>query len=222
MRPCLQLLSGLLLGLALACSGSSDHGTATPATPAVPAASGFTYTAPAGTGWRLVEDAASTPTRLLLDLVGPAGTLSRGVGFNLKAAAGVRFGTFGTAGSPIQDAGVYELLSADPTYLYEPSLLGGGVKAGNLLSVGIFQKDRRLGAKDSGTVLCQIALVFDAAAGLHKGDALALSVPKAKYMAGDIGAVGYPAWTSDPEYYDAVGKAHLVPMAVAVGTLTAQ
>jgi len=168
MRPCLQLLSGLLLGLALACSGSSDHGTATPATPAVPAASGFTYTAPAGTGWRLVEDAASTPTRLLLDLVGPAGTLSRGVGFNLKAATGVRFGTFGTAGSPVSDAGVYELLSADPTYLYEPSLLGGGVKPGNLLTVGIFQKDRRFGAKDSGTALCQIALVFDAAAGLHK------------------------------------------------------
>ena len=170
----------------------------------------------------VVEPASNDSAHVLLDLVGPPGTLSRGVGFNLKAAAGVRFGTFGTAGSPIQDAGVYELLSADPTYLYEPSLLGGGVKAGNLLTVGIFQKDRRLGAKDSGTVLCQIALVFDAAAGLHQGDALPLSVPKAKYMAGDIGAVGYPAWTSDPEYYDAIGKAHLVPMAVAVGTLTAQ
>lgn len=221
MRTCCTFLPGLLLGLTMACGGSSNPSPNVIYTPPSNAASGFAYTSPTGTGWRLVEDAASTPTRILLDLVGPSGTLSRGAGFNLQAPAGVIFGSFGTSGAPIADAGVYELLSSFPTYTYEPSLMGGGVKPGNLLTVGIFQKDRSLSAKESGAPLCQIALTFDAKAGLHPGDALPLSVPKARYLPGDIGPTTLTLATN-ADYLDAQAKGHMLPMTIAVGTLTAQ
>jgi len=219
MRTSLAFLPGLVLGLTLACGGSVSQ--VTPKTPVV-LATGLVYTAPAGTGWRLVEDAASTPTRLLLDLIGPAGTASRGVGFNVQGPAGVKFGAFqASGGMPIADAGVYEMLSAYPTtYPYEPSMLGGGVKPGNLLTVGIFQKDRRLSAKDSGAPLCQIALEVDPAANLATGTALPLSVPKARFIPGDIGPTTLTLTAA--EYLEAQTKGHLVPMTVAVGTLAAQ
>ncbi|MGH9120323.1 MAG: hypothetical protein ACRDYC_00010, partial [Acidimicrobiales bacterium] len=154
------VLAGLLLPLALACGGSSSSSSsAAPSTPA----KGLTYSDPAGTGWRLVKDASSTSTRIVLDLVGPSGLKTRGVGFNLQAAAKVKFGTFAN-GLPINDTGVYQLLSAaaDPN---EPIALSGGVKAGNLLSVGIYQKDRAQPSQDSGSPLCQIAIVLDPAEG---------------------------------------------------------
>jgi hypothetical protein len=221
MRKLTLTLSGLLLGMAMACGGGSGGSSA--ATASAAPAKGLSYTDPAGTGWRLVRDAASTPTRTILDLVGPAGTLSRGVGFNLQASAGVHFGTFTETGYPIRDAGVYELLSKYPTYYLEPKLLAGGVKPGNILTVGIFQKDRRLNPKDSGSTLCQIALELDSAVAVNSGDTLTLSVPKARIIPGDIGgSSAFPAWASNAEYYDAQSKAHAIPVSIAIGTLVAQ
>ncbi len=232
MRYAPLVLTGLLLGLGLACGGGS--GSAAPAATApAPTATGFTYTDPTGTGWRLVKDPASTSTRVLLNLVGPTGLMTRGVGFNLKAAAGVTFGTYHVdipntthaTDFAIQDLGVYELLNTDPRdpwtgdpiphHPLEPTLLAGFVKAGNLLSVGIFQKDRRASAKDSSVPVCQIALQFDAAAGLKAGDSIALTVTKAKYQAEDIGAFQiYPT-------LEMVQKAKLVDLSLAVGSLRA-
>lgn len=79
-----------------------------------------------------------------------------------------------------------------------------------------------MSAKDSGSALCQIALELDPAVSVYPGDALTLSVPKAKIMAGDIGAPGLSGWANDAEFYDAQSKARLVPIAIAVGTLVAQ
>lgn len=225
MKKLASLVSGLLLGLSLACGGGSSTTPTTPQTPA----SGLAYADPTGTGWRLVQDAASTPTRIILDLVGPTGTTSRGAGFNLQASPGVHFGVFTETGFPINDTGVYELLNAGPSaanpnihsYPYESKLLAGGVKPGNILTVGIFQKDRRFSAKDSGTALCQIALELDPAGSVKKGDALALAVPKARLIPGDIGAAGIDGWASTAEFNDAQAKAHSVPISIAVGTLVA-
>jgi hypothetical protein len=238
MRRFTPLLAGLLLGLTLAACGESklpldppvDAGTPEPLTPADPppppaaAATGLGYTDPQSTGWRLVRDDSSTSTRLVLNLVGPAGLMTRGAGFNLQAPASVRFGKFTETGSrvtddlPVKQGGVYELLNTAPVgtpHPLEPMLLAGGVKRGNLLTAGIFQKDRRASAKDSGATLLQIAVEFDAAAGLHVGDALPLSITKSKYLPEDIGAF------SGTTTYEQITKSKLVDMSIALGALRA-
>lgn len=216
------LLPAALLAFALGCSSGSE----TASKPLV-AATGLAYTDPASTGWRLVKDPASTPTRLLLNLVGPSGLKTRGVGFNLQLPPCAKAGNFTESGFPIKDLGVYELFNSDP-YPYdgsvapgsdplEPKLLAGGVKAGNLLTVGIFQKDRRLSAKSSGVPLCQIALEFSPAAGLNAGDAVkGLVITKARYVAEDVGTFDVSPTA------DMARKARMVDAAVAVGTLAAQ
>jgi hypothetical protein len=206
------LLAGLVLGLSLACGGGSTSAPA-PA-PAAPTATGLTYSDPTGSGWRMLKDASSTPSRLVLNLVGPTGLKTRGVGFNLQAPTTVKFGAFAN-GLAIRDAGVYQLLSvaqADPN---EPIALVGGVKNGNLLTAGIFQKDRAQAAQNSGTTLCQIALVFDATAGLHAGDKLPLQITKAKVIPEDIGAVTDDLLTLDK-------KMKMADITLAVGSLSAQ
>jgi len=226
-----SLFAGLLLSFALACGGGS-HTTTPEAPPPVPA-QGLVYTDPTGTGWRLVKDASSTATRLVLNLVGPAGLKTRGAGFNLKAAATVRFGTFTdpaapaiNSGWPIKDTGVFELRNTDPRDPYtgdpvppdpqDPILLAGAVKKGNLLTVGIFQKDRRASAKDAAQPLCQIAIEFDTAAKLNAKDAIALSIIKAKYVPEDLGDFngGVTTW-------EMLAKGHPVDMTIAVGALHA-
>ncbi|HJW31957.1 MAG TPA: hypothetical protein VJ505_01195 [Holophagaceae bacterium] len=210
LRTLIPVASGFLLLSGLACGGGSKSASATSV---APAATGLAYTNPTSTGWRFVKDGSSTSTRLVLNLVGPAGLMTRGVGFNLQAPEGVKFEAFAN-GLPIQDTGVYQLQavgSADPT---EPVAMTGGVKRGNLLSVGIYQKDRGQGAKDSGAALCQIALSLDATAHLSSGAALTLSVPKAKAIPEDIGAI-----TDDQQTLDR--KMRMTDLTIALGTLTA-
>lgn len=202
-------LAGLLLSFGLACGG----GSSVPAPQAAAPAASLTYTDPTSSGWRLLKDASSTPTRLVLNLVGPAGTLTRGVGFNLKAPEGLKFDSF-PGGMLIEDAGVYQLLSSalDPN---EPVALVGGVKAGNLLSAGIYQKGRDQGAKDSGVPLCRIALVLDATHRPLADTSLTLTVVKAKAIPEDIGSTTDDAFTLDR-------KLRMTDLTVAVGTVTAR
>ncbi|HTL98550.1 MAG TPA: hypothetical protein VL181_07080 [Holophagaceae bacterium] len=219
MRKSPLLLSLVLLGSALACGGGAGGSQASATAPATR----LSYSDPSGTGWRLVKDGSSTPARLVLDLVGPAGLKTRGAGFNLVAPKGIRFGTFpsadpvpdvGVTDFPIRDTGVYELKNTDNLGdPLEPVLLSGGVKPGNLLTVGIFQKDRRATAKDSGVPLCQIALELDPAAHLDAGVPLPLSVVKAKYIAEDIGAFSITPTA------EMVTKAKPVDFTLAVGQL---
>ncbi len=209
----LSLLSpALALLLGLACGGGS-HSAPPPAAPAPAPAQSLVYTNPTGTGWRLVKDPSSTATQLVLNLVGPAGLMTRGVGFNLQGPAGVKFVTFSN-GLPINDAGIYQLQALGSTDPSEPLAITGGVQKGNLLSVGIFQKDRDQAAQDSGTTLCQIALQLDAAAKPSAGTTLALTIPKAKVIPADIGAVTDDLWTLDK-------KMRMTDITIAVGTLTA-
>jgi hypothetical protein len=195
-----------LLGL-VACGGSKA-----PTPPPGPQyATGLDYQDPSGSGWRLVRDPSSTTTRLVLNLVGPSGVMTRGAGFNLTAP-NVRFGAFGN-GLPIADTGVYQLRrvgSVDPN---EPVALNGAVK-GNLLTVGIWQKDRDQGAKDSGAALAQIALVYAPQSELISGTAIPLQIVKAKVIPEQIGTVNDPVWLLTREL-------KLADISIAVGTLTA-
>lgn len=206
LRSPLAATAAFALSLFLACGG----GDAGHAPVAVPAAA-LTYADPGSTGWRLVKDPSSTPTRLVLNLVGPAGTLSRGVGFNLQAPSDLAFQPF-EDGRLVQDAGRYELLSAaaDPA---EPVAALAGVKAGNLLSVGIYQKGRETPAKDSGAPLCRIALSLRQGHKRLAGERLELTVPKARIIPEDIGTAADSLHTLNQ-------KLRMAPITVAVGTLS--
>lgn len=215
------LVTALPLALSLACGGGSQTAATPPATPAT----GLTYTDPTGPGWRLVRDATSTPTRLILSLVGPTGLKTRGAAFNLKVPDAVKVGGFAESAWPVKDTGVFELFNTDPLGdgsipagqdPLEPRLLGGGVKPGNILTIGVFQKDRRATAKESGRALFQIALEFNPGAKLASGDGLPLAILKARHMPEDIGGF---AVSPNAEM---ARKAVMVDMPVAVGTLRAQ
>lgn len=199
----------LLMSLLALAACESRNKAPPPSGPSL--AVGLDYQDPAGDGWRLVRDPSSTTSRLVLDLVGPAGLKTRGVGFNLTAQ-NVKFGGFAN-GQPIADTGVYKLRrvgSIDPN---EPVALAGAVK-GNVLSAGIFQKDRDQGAQDSGSALCQIALVFRSGANLMTGTAIPLQVLKAQVIPEEIGKVTDSTWQLAREL-------KLADISIAVGTLTA-
>ena len=181
--PC--ACSGLALSLFLACSGSSDSTPAAPVATPPAAAVGLAYANPAAGGWTLVKDASSTATRLVLNLVGPPGLLTRGVGFNIQAPAGLKFDTFAD-GLPIHDTKVFNLQSAAPGQA-DPVALAGGLLPGNILTVGIFQKGQDQPAVDAGAALCQIALKLDTTAGITAGQKLTLTVPKARIIPQDLG-----------------------------------
>jgi hypothetical protein len=135
-----------------------------------------------------MKDPASTSTKLVLNLVGPTGLKTRGVGFNLQAPAPVHFGTFAN-GLALADLGIFQLQSVgsvDPT---EPIALVGAIKNGHLLTAGIYQKDRGQNAQDSGASLCQLTLVFDGAKDLLAGQALPLQISKARVIPEDIGLI---------------------------------
>lgn len=200
-----QLVAVLLVTLAVACGGcsSSNHPTPIPPVappPPPPPAQGVSYTDPSGTGWRLVKDAASTSTHLVLDLVGPTGTSGRGVALTVHAdTSKMSWGKLD--GAYIQDGQVFDL-AFDPTDPNEPRLLVGGVRGDDLL-VGIFQKDPSATAKDLGVTLYSIAIDFKSGTDLKSGDVIPLSVTKSRMLPGDLSA----------------GK--LEDIAVAVGTLKA-
>jgi len=217
------LLPGLLLGL-LACGGGSNPAPQTGAytAPANPAAS-LVYTDPSTSGWRLVKDSSSTSKRLVLNLVGPVGLKSRGVGFNLKAGDGVSFGLFPNAWHA-NDLGVFQLLNYHrrpdfPADEPEPTFFAAGVKPGNLLTVGIFQKDRLIDAKAVGSPMLQIALELPAGSILAAGDTVSLSVTKARMIPEDIGTVTQDGWYNDAEV---MAKSKVQDIQVAVGTLKGQ
>jgi hypothetical protein len=76
MRPLNLIFSGAALLLVTACGGGSGGGAASTPSPAT----ALVYTNPTDpTTWRLVADAASTPTHLVLDLMAPTGTAGLGV-----------------------------------------------------------------------------------------------------------------------------------------------
>jgi len=212
----LLIPSALLLGLLTACGGSSKATSST----STPVPAGFSYTDPTSSGWRLVKDASSTSTRLVLNLVGPTGLKARGVGFNLQAPEAVKFGTFPNKWHA-EDAGVFELKNTAPDPVNpptspEPVFFAAGVKPGNLLTVGIFQKDRRATAKELASPLVRIAVEFNAASAqdLAIGSPVSLSVLKARMVKEDIGNMN--------DGLDMRAKARMETIEVAVGALILQ
>jgi hypothetical protein len=202
-----SLLSVALAAAAVAGCGSSNN--------AAPNQLSYVNPSADAGSWQLVQDPSSTNSELVLALVGPAGVKTRGVGFNLQADSNVQFMAF-DGGVPAEDTGVYQLNAATrdpslPADIVEPTFMAAGVKPGNLLTVGIFQKDRTVPAVDSSVPVLRIKLVLAADA---KAGSLKLSVTKAKFMPEDIGGT--------TNGISILQKSHLVPAVVSVGTLQAK
>jgi hypothetical protein len=216
LRSLLPGLTALILAtLVTACGGGGGGEAPAPAGP------GLAYTNPTGTSWRLVANPASTPSRLLLDLIGPADARGRGVGFNLQTDGSVRFGKF-EDGTYVHSLGVFELGNASGAVdwsgnqVKDTYLLTGGIKAdGKLLSVGCFQKDRRYSAKPLGHPLIQVVVEYDQALATQhaKGEAIPFRVVRARAIPDDIG--GLSGWS-------VIDKYKIDEVAVQVGTLTFQ
>lgn len=199
-----------------------------PPPPAPTTSSGFAYTDPQGTGWRLVKNASSTSTHLVLDLVGPADQKGRGVGFNLRSDGSVKFARFPN-GSYVNDLGVFALGNkTGPVSIYggkaakDVFISVGGVKEdGKLLTVGVYQKDRRQPAQRLGVPLYQVAIDFDAerTTRLAPGTRIPITFMHARSIPEDIG--------DNPESktfdaYTVFDKYRIEDVSIAVGTLVAQ
>lgn len=78
-------LSGLVLMGLVACSGGGGGITTPPPPPPKTIADRLDYTNPTSGTYTLVKDASSTSSHLVLNLMGPAGTSTTGVGFYLSA-----------------------------------------------------------------------------------------------------------------------------------------
>lgn len=224
------LLSLVFTATLAACGGGDSTPPATPpAPPAAPKAAptSLSYTDPTSSGWRLVKDASSTPTRLVLDLVGPAGTQTRGVGFNLKRGAGLAFGKFDNGGYA-HDTGVFQLKGTNANWESfagtdaDPVLFASApLKSGDVLSTGIFQKDRTNVPKDSTAPLVQVAVTLadftkvDFAGVNASADAYVLHVTKARIVPADIGGMNFTLTT------EVLKKARMADITVDTGVITA-
>jgi hypothetical protein len=174
---------------------------------------GLSYADPPGPGWRFLRDPASTPSRLVLNLVGPPGLVTRGVGCTLHAPAALRFGKF-AGGLEVSDPGAPGAPSADP----EPrrATVVSALREGNLLHAGVYQRPDADAPRPAEAVLLQVALELPPGVGLRPGAALTLAVRRAHVVLADVpgrpgspggaNVSGWPPWASE--------------ISVAVGALT--
>jgi hypothetical protein len=181
-------------------SGSSSGGSSSSGANLPPKATRLSYADPAAVpaGWRLVADAASTATRLVLDLVGPSdGATCRGVGFTLESdPKAVRFGKFTDGDGRLlgyhADGGV--LRDLDAAGNAQPVTLQASGVTGGKLMVGAFQRsdDEVFGAagttpKDCSKVVLQVAVELDPALSAPPGQ-VPLRVVKARALGGNLRA----------------------------------
>ncbi len=196
MKTLYSIVVPLALSLLMGCGGSDHH---------LAPAKSLSYTDPTAAAgeWKLLKDAASTDTHLVLNLVGPSdGSTYRGIGFTLQAdPALVKFARLpdpqGKPGGYYKDGGVFldkEPFTSDHKEI-PTNLQAGGVSNGKLM-VGIFQKtdeelygpEQGATAKDCSGVVLQVALDFDASLNASPGD-VPLTVIKARVIPKSIGTI---------------------------------
>ena len=184
------------LGLLVPGCGGGSKGASAPAAPTY--ATSLSYTNPPLTGYSLQALAGTNQTsHLVLNLMGPAGTVVQGVSFFLTAdPAKVSWASSGSGVSAYATAGTVFNLGAAPQPFATAISAGGG------LQVGIYQK--------SGTATFAAAPIVSVGLGLASatvpaGSAVALTVTPGQQAV----------------FVDANGTVQPFAAPIAIGTLTA-
>nr|WP_320133106.1 hypothetical protein [uncultured Holophaga sp.] len=155
----------VLLSLALACGGGGG-GSSSSSSSSSTTATTLTYTDPSSGTYRLIKDSSSTSSHLVLDLVGPATSLS-GVGFYLTADSSLA--TWGSVGSGLATSAAFS------------SPLLKTKSSSGTLQVGIYQEGTTAAiTPTTSTVLAQVAL--DLVSGTSSGSSVTLTAPSGKAL----------------------------------------
>ncbi|MDR2561389.1 MAG: hypothetical protein LBC63_06445 [Holophagales bacterium] len=164
LAPATLALAGLL-----ACGGGGDKKP-------VPATK-LEYTDPAGTGYRFVKDSArSTPTKLVLELKGPASGVGRGVSFSVTSdATKVSFVKVESSDPEFVQNEVFDLGTSE----YK---LFKGVVDGNSLGVSVAQKGTTASDKPLDGTLVRIALEMKISANMTQNTAITFTASNAKEL----------------------------------------
>jgi hypothetical protein len=182
MSRSLSILSALALGTLLACGGGSSGGGPSP-TPTPTVATALVYSNPTSGSYQLLRNPSlSTPTHLVLDLVGPAGAQVRGVALvlTLTAVNQAAWAPVTSGGSNYLQEGAVLNLGSTPRALVGRTS-GGGVT----LETGLFQKGPATAAATLGSApLASVAL--DLRPGMAPGS-VSLGVVAARTFIQDAG-----------------------------------
>lgn len=198
MTPMTKLLSStaaLALAGLLACGGGG--GSSAPPAPVI--ATGLAYTDPTGGTYRLVKNASSSGSHLVLDLVGPSTGTAMGVSVTLNADATrvtwVDVPAGGTTSVLMQNGTQFSLGTGTPIQKAKASA--------GVLQATVAQKTPTAPASLNGPLL-RVALDLKPGLGLTQGTAITLSADAAKCQV-LTGTASSPA-----------------TITITVGTLTAQ
>jgi hypothetical protein len=194
------LLCALSFGVALLLLAGCGGGASSPApssdTPPAAYATRLSYTNPPLSGYSLQAEPASNGTsHLVLDLVGPAGTVARGVSIFLTADPAKVSWSQGSGSAFATPGTVFNLGSAPQAFVAKVSAAGA-------LQAGIYQK--------AGTATYGSAPLVTLALDLKPG---AVSPGSAVALAPSAGQV--------PVYVDQNGIVEAFGQAIAIGTLVA-
>lgn len=176
MRMARWTLVACSLALLAACGGGGGGSSpSTPQPPPVSKATGLSYTDPVSGDFRLVKDAGSTSSKIILRLVGPVASTGRGVSFtfNVDPAMADLVKVADSDAEYVQNGDAFVLGDA-PRFLK-------GIKQGGALRVTVSQKGPGLGTPLNATLL-KVALQFKPSANLNAGTAIPLSVVEGQYL----------------------------------------
>ena len=183
------------LAALFACGGGG--GSSTPS-PVPTTAASLAYTDPATGTYRLVKNASSSGSHLVLDLLGPSSGTAMGVSITLSAdttrVTWVDVPAGGTTAALMKNGTQFNLGAGLPIQKAKAT--------GNVLQATVAQKNPSPAVPLNGTLL-QVALDLKSGLGLTPGTAITLSADGTKCQILD-------------------GASIISPITVTVGTLTAQ
>ncbi len=193
-NPLLSVAAALTLAALLACGG----GSSAPAPAPTATATSLAYADPTTGAFKLVKNASSSGSHLILDLLGPSSGTAMGAAIALSAdttkVAWVDIPAGGTTASLMKNGTQFDPGSGLPIQRAKAT--------GNGLQAAVAQKNPTPPASLNGTLL-QVALDLKSGLGLTPGTVITLSADGTKCQVLD-------------------GTGSLSPISVTVGTLTAQ